>query len=135
MPLNFLRKDSNQGMNILIVSAACCVPGLAPLDEQARRIIEQVLSETGVEAQVQVMPATNAFFGAVPKSIMAELMNRFQTGQMPVPAVLIDGKPVAFGVAELENFKPALLAAIAANPKITKQEKPNDQGHLGESPA
>ncbi len=126
MPLNFLRKESNQSLNIVILSAACCAPGMIPLDEQARRIIDQTLLETGVQAQVHVVPATKAFFGAVPRSVMAELINRAQAGELPAPAVLINGKAVAYGMAEIQNFKSALLAATAADPKIAKQEKQNE---------
>ena len=123
MQLNFPRKDSKEGLGIVIISAACCMPGMAPLDEQARRIVEQAISETGVKAQVKVMPATTAYLGGVSKQIMAELINRAQSGQLPAPAVLINGKAVAFGLAELENFKTALLAVTATESQITKQEK------------
>ncbi len=119
MKLDFRRKEAPVG--IVIISAACCVPGMAPLDEQARRIVEQAISETGVEAQVKIMPATTAFFGGVPRQIMAELMNRSQSGQLPVPAILIYGKPVSYGMPELENFKSALLAVANANPRQEKE--------------
>lgn len=123
MQLNFLRKDSKEGVNIVIISAACCMPGMAPLDEQARRIVEQAVSETGVEAQVKIVPATTAFFGGLPKQIMAELINLSQSGRLPVPAVLINGKPVSYGMPELENFKSALLAVANTNTQRTKEDK------------
>ncbi len=123
MASNFLRKDSRPPVSVVIISAACCMPGMAPLDEQARRIAEQAISETGVEAQVEIMPATSAFFGGVPKQIMAELINRSQSGQLPVPAILINGKPVSYGMPELENLKSALIAVASANSKISKEEK------------
>ncbi len=126
MPFDSLHTDSNQVVNIVILSAACCAPGMAPLDEQARRMIDQTLAETGVQAQVHVVPATKAFFGAVPRSVMAELINRAQAGQLPAPAVLINGKPVAYGLAELRNFKSALLAATGIDSPNTKQEKPSE---------
>lgn len=126
MPFDLLRKHSQPGVSIAIISAACCMPGMAPLDEQARRIVEQALTETGVQGQVQIVPATKAFFGAVPRSVMAELIQRAQTGELPVPAVLIDGKAVAYGLAELKDFKSALLAVAAADSNTRTQEKPNE---------
>lgn len=122
MPFNFLRKDANQNVNIVILSAACCMPGMAPLDEQARRIVEQAIAETGVRAQITIMPATKAFFGGVPRQIMVELINRAQSGQLPAPAVLINGKPVSYGMPELENFKSALAATANTNTNTTKEQ-------------
>ncbi|HCC78531.1 MAG: hypothetical protein A2X25_09445 [Chloroflexi bacterium GWB2_49_20] len=115
MELDFRRKETSVG--IVIISAACCIPGMAPLDEQARRIVEQAISETGIMAQVKIMPATTAFFGGVSKQIMAELMNMSQSAQLPVPAILINGKPISYGIPELENIKSALLTLATTNPK------------------
>ncbi len=115
MKLNLPSHETPVG--IVIISATCCLPGMAPLDEQARRIAEQAISETGVIAEVKIMPATTAFLGGVPKQIIAELINRSQSGQLPVPAILINGKPVAYGVPELENIKSALLAVANADPR------------------
>lgn len=123
MSPGFFRKDSKEKVGIVIISAACCMPGMAPLDEQARRIVEQAISETGVEAQVKIVPATTAFFGGVPRQIMAEMINLSQSGRLPVPAVLINGKTVSYGMPELESFKSALLAVANTNTKITKEEK------------
>ena len=123
MSLSFFRNGSKEKVGIVIISAACCMPGMAPLDEQARRIVEQAISETGVEAQIKIMPATNAFFGGVPKQIMAELINLSQSGKLPVPAILINGKPVSYGMPELENVKSALGAVANANSKISNEEK------------
>ena len=120
----FHRNDHRVG--IVIISAACCMPGMAPLDEQARRIVEQAISETGVEAQVKIMPATTAFFGGVPRQIMAELVNLSQSGRLGVPAVLINGKAISYGVPEIEVIKAALLQAANTSTQITKEDKPNE---------
>ncbi len=125
MQLDFHRKDSKQRVSVVIISAACCMPGMAPLDEQACRIVEQAITETGVKAQVTIMPATTAFFGGVPRPIMVELINLSQSGRLPVPAVLINGKPASYGMPELENFKPALLQAANASTHVTGKERPN----------
>ena len=105
------RKDlaADAPVSVVILSAACCVRGMAALDEQARRIVDRALSETGVNARVTVMAATTAMFGGLPRNIMADLIARSQNGgQLPVPAILINGKPFSYGMPELESLKSEL---------------------------
>lgn len=109
-------------VSIVILSASCCVPGMAALDEQARRLVEQAVQETGVAANVTIMPATTAFYGGIPRPVMAEVISIFQSGRMPVPAILINGKPVAYGIPALEKLTAALLGASEANTKATNKE-------------
>lgn len=96
---------------VVVISGACCIPGTAPLDEQARQIIAQAIGETGVTARVEAMPASRAYFGAIPKQVMAQLIAAAGRGQMPVPAVLVNGTAVSLGVPSLEQMKRALLEA------------------------
>ena len=111
MQFSFHKKGSEPG--IIIISGSCCIPGMAPFDEQAKRVIEQAISETGVKAQVKIIPASTAFFGAVPKEIMIKIITEFnQSGRMPVPAVLINGRIVSYGVPQVEDIKNALLQTM-----------------------
>ncbi|MCZ7573688.1 MAG: thioredoxin family protein [Ardenticatenaceae bacterium] len=108
MRLDFRRNDSHVG--IVLVTGSCCIPGMAPFDEHARRIVEQAIAETGVTVQVKVMPATTAYMGGIPKKVIAQLINAFnQSGQMSLPAVLVNGELIAAGVPQLEDIKSALL--------------------------
>ena len=66
MKLGFWRNDRQTG--VVIISGSCCIPGMAPFDEQARRVVDQAIAETGVAAQVRMMPATTAYMGGAPKS-------------------------------------------------------------------
>ena len=116
-----LGQASPGGVGIVIVSGSCCIPGMGPFDEQARSVVEQAISEAGVSAQVTVLPATKAFFGAVPKSVMGELMTMFNQGKIGLPAVLINGKVVAYGVPTLEDMK-AVLSSHAENKKEEPQK-------------
>lgn len=113
MWLPWRRDEPQSGVVVVIVSGACCIPGMAPFDEQARKVIEQAISETGVEARVHVMPATKAYFGGIPKQVMGQLVSSMQRGQMPVPAILINGKPISYGVPKVQDVGAALLAASA----------------------
>jgi hypothetical protein len=110
-----LRKRSRAGTAVVIISASCCVPGMQVFDDQARRVVQAALAETGIDARVEIMPATTAIFGGVPSKITAEIMSRANAGQMPMPAVLVNGTPVSYGVPSLEAMKAALLAL--ANPE------------------
>jgi len=123
MRLPWRRVEPQSAVVVVVVSGTCCMPGLAPFDEQARNIIEQAISETGVEARVQMMPATKAYFGGIPPQVMGQLISSFQRGQMPIPAILIDGKPVSCGVPKVEDVKAALVAARAAHAMSTSGEE------------
>ncbi len=118
MQLSFRKKDSEAG--VIIISGSCCIPGMAPFDEQAKRVVEQAISETAVKAQVKVIPASTAFFGAVPKDVMSKIITEFnQSGRMPLPAVMINGKIVSYGVPHVEDIKTALLQTM--EPKEIKE--------------
>jgi hypothetical protein len=100
-------------MNIIILSAACCYPGMAAFDEQARKIIEQAAKETGTKAEIKVLTATAAIYGGmVPKNVMANLMGKLsklnQDETSRTPAILINGEVVSYGVPQLENIKKIL---------------------------
>lgn len=108
MRLSFHKKDAKVG--VIIISGSCCIPGMAPFDEQAKRVVEQAVSETDVKAQVKVIPVSTAYFGSVPKEVMTNIITEFnQSGRMPLPAVLINGKIVSYGVPHVEDIKKALL--------------------------
>ncbi|MBA4380656.1 MAG: hypothetical protein C0393_08290 [Anaerolinea sp.] len=115
----FHRNDHQAG--IVIVTGGCCIPGMAAFDAQARRVVEQAVSETGVEAQVKMMPVTTAMMGGVPKEAMGQATSLFQAGQMPLPAILINGEGVSYGMPNVEDIKAALLRSIDA--KTTRQEE------------
>jgi hypothetical protein len=121
MRLGFRRKGASIG--IVIITGSCCIPGMAPLEEQARRIVDQAVSETGVTAEVKMIAAATAYFGGIPKEVMAQIMAAFnQTGQMPLPAILIDGNPVSYGVPKIEDIKSVLLQSA----RTIKEEGANE---------
>lgn len=102
--------EKHPEMNIIIISAACCVPGMDAFDGQARRIIERALAETGLKSVISVVPATTAMFGGdAYRKIMNELIAMSNAGKAGVPAVIINGEVVSFGVPQLEEMKIALL--------------------------
>jgi hypothetical protein len=86
---------------------------MAPFDEQAQRIIEQAIAETGVDSQLTILPIKQAFYGGIPRSVMDQMGGKVdQTGQIPLPAVLLNGTLVALGVPTLDTITSALLKTI-----------------------
>ncbi|VVB55947.1 Uncharacterised protein [uncultured archaeon] len=111
MRLSFRKNNPEAG--VIIISASCCIPGMAPFDEQAKRVVEQAVSETDVKVQVKVIPASTAYFGAVPKEVMTKIITEVnQSGRIPLPAVLINGNIVSYGVPQVEDIKKALLETM-----------------------
>ena len=49
-------------MTILILSAACCFPSQAAIDEQAKKVVEHAIQEAGVSAEVLVVPGSTAIY-------------------------------------------------------------------------
>ncbi len=86
---------------------------MASFDEQAKRVVEQAISETDVTAHVNIIPANIAYFGAVPKEVMTKIITELnQSGRMPLPAVLVNGRIVSYGVPQVDDIKTALLQAM-----------------------
>lgn len=101
------RRDSATG--VVIVSASCCIRGMEAFDEQAERIVREAATKSGVPVRVEVLPVTKAMFGGLPRKVIDELMARANAGEMPVPAVLVDGVVVSYGVPTLEKMESALM--------------------------
>jgi hypothetical protein len=84
-------------MKITVLSAACCNPVSAPFDQQYIARIKEALDKTSVEAQVELLPATDAVFGMrigfVKK--LWPLFNKY--GLAVAPALFIDGELVSYG--------------------------------------
>jgi hypothetical protein len=96
-------------MKALVVSAACCYPGLAGLDDQVKTILTQVSSEVGVSIDVKIVTASTAMFGGViPKPLLNTLMNKFRQNETG-PAVIIDGEIVSYGIPRPDELKAILI--------------------------
>ncbi len=111
MGLNIFKKDNKVG--VAIITASCCFPGVAPFEDQAKRIIEQAITESGVEAEVKVLPVSS-YYNSIPKEVVPKLMSDYNQGKISAPPILIDGKAVFYGVPGLEEVKSALRQAAEA---------------------
>lgn len=91
---------------ILLVSATCCVPQMAVLDQQAQQIIHQALEETGVKAQVRTLTISSALSGGIPREILNAIGVQIDPSNlMRLPAVLINNQLISFGVPKLDEIK------------------------------
>lgn len=122
MPLNFVRKKSYESVGVIVITGACCIPGMASLDAEAERIVKQAVEETGIEIKFKTVPVLLAMQGGLGKNVLQEGLARFQqSDKLPLPAVLINGQIIQVGVPNLGTIKSALVAA-------TEQLANNKQG-------
>lgn len=105
-------KPKDQGIGVVVVTGACCIPGMAPFDAEAERIIKLAATETGIVIQFKAVPVLFAMQGGLGEDIVQEGFSRLQqTDRIPLPAVMINGKVIEYGVPTLDNVKSALVEA------------------------
>ena len=102
-------ENSKDMLNIVMISAACCMPSMAAFDEQARKVIDKAISETGIIAKITMVPATSVMFGGAYRKIMNDMIQMNNKGKTVAPAILINGMVVSYGVPKLEDMKKALI--------------------------
>lgn len=108
----------------MIITGSCCIPGMQPFDAQARRVVEQAIAESGVAAELRDLPASNAMFGGAPRDVMARLLAMLnEEGRIGLPAVLVDGEVVSYGVPTVEAVRVTLLKAAAPR-RANEQQEP-----------
>ncbi len=100
-------------IKINIFSISCCYPAHAGCDEQYVKRLKEALNKTGVEAQINLIPATDAFFGMKVGIVrkMWPLLNKY--GAAAAPALFINGELMLYGgvstveklVEVIENLK------------------------------
>lgn len=101
-------------MKILILSAACCFPRQAAIDDQAKKLIEQVTQEMGIPADISVVPGSAAIYSkALSQSVKSTLMQRFSRNELG-PAILLDGEIVSYGLPKPEELR-AILGKAQGN--------------------
>lgn len=105
---NKMSKQEKPKVTIIMLSAACCIPGMAGFDTQAEKIIKQAMSETGIGARFETVPATKALYIRPLRKIINKLMVMANQGKIVAPAVIINGEVVSYGVPTLKVMKEAL---------------------------
>lgn len=99
-------------VGVVIITGSCCIPGMRPFDDEAHRVVREAITGSDVSVQVRELPASSAMFGGVPKAVMAELMRMLnEGGRVGLPAVLVNGEAISYGVPGVEIVTAALLRA------------------------
>lgn len=115
------KAKSSSEVIILLVSGSCCMPGMAVIDQQAQQVIRQALDDTGIAAQVRILPISSALQGGIPLEILKEMGgSSTSTNLMRLPALFVNGQLVSFGVPDLDQTKSALRFAQS---EITTKEE------------
>lgn len=88
----------NNKMKITVLSVACCNPASVVHDQQYISRIKEALNKVSVEAQVELVTATDAFFGLKLGYIrkMLPLFNKY--GMAVAPALFINGELMFYGL-------------------------------------
>jgi hypothetical protein len=82
MGLNVIKKNTSVG--VAIISASCCFPGVAPFEEQAKRIVEQAITESAVNAEVKVLPVSS-YYHSIPREVVPKLIADYNQGKISAP--------------------------------------------------
>jgi hypothetical protein len=90
-------KKENNLMKITILSLSCCNPTFAVHDQEYLSRINTALDRINAKAQVEILPATDAFFGSKSGHI-GKLLPLFNKHGMSVaPALFINEELVLYG--------------------------------------
>lgn len=96
-------------MDIIMISGACCLPSMANFDNEARKIIDEAISITGVQAKVSMITASAAFGNDTFREIIKKGMETTGRDIRSTPVILIDGEVISFGIPKIEDIKKALI--------------------------
>lgn len=106
----------NAETSIVIITGNCCFPGIEPFDQIARQAVQLAIDETGLSAQVKEITAIAAMYGAVPDELKVQFANSISnSGEIPLPAIILNGKVVSYGQRDLNTIKKAIVEQIALN--------------------
>ncbi len=111
MNSDIVKKNTRVG--VAIVTSSCCFPAVTPFEEQAKRVVERAISESGVDVELKILPVST-YYQSIPPDVIPKLMADFNKGKISAPPILIDGKAIFYGVPGIDELKTALLQAAEA---------------------
>ncbi len=103
-----------KGVDVVILSGACCNPSLGGMDDQAKRLVEQAAAAAGVEARIKKQSMVTALYGGVPKEVADQLRQDSRSGGLRMPVVIVNGKGVSYGAPDAEKIAAAIRAMADA---------------------
>ena len=110
-------------IKIDIFSISCCYPAHADCDGQYVNRLKEALNRTGVEAQINLVTATDAFLGMRVGIVqkMMPLLNKY--GAAAAPALFINGELVLYGgVPSVEKLTEVIQQAAAPSEGTEKNQ-------------
>ncbi|WP_157596805.1 hypothetical protein [Saccharomonospora saliphila] len=110
--------ENSTGHDVVVVTNSCCNPADKPLEDRAFRVVDQAIADSGVEANVRAVSATDAIAGAMPSDIVTEIQNRIAQGTLEPPVVLVDGRIVT-GNGVDQNDVVAGLVGVANGQNVS----------------
>lgn len=87
-----------------MISGACCIPSMANVDNIVRKLIEDAIVATGLEAKVTTITASAAYGNRIFRDIVNKGISMSDT-----PVIIINGELIACGIPDMEVLKKALL--------------------------
>lgn len=103
------KTQRQEKVNVLIITGSCCLPGMAALDEEAKKLVVKAANETNTEIELKVLPVSKAMFGGVPRDIAQKLVGEFNaSGKIGLPAIIVNGKLASYSVIDYEAVKNAI---------------------------
>ena len=87
-------------VNAIILSGACCNPGLSGLDEKIQARINEVAAKIQVQSNISVIPISTAAFGGLglSKEIDETIRGLIAAKGMSIlPVVILNGKIAFYG--------------------------------------
>ncbi len=107
--------DKTKKTRVLIVNGSCCMPQMAPIEAQVRKIVEKVIAEEGADVSIRTMTMSEAYYGGLPRAMVASLMDKFkETGDMGLPAILVNGTVATTGIPDPARLRAALRKELAS---------------------
>jgi len=106
-------------LRLTVFSAACCQPQTAVYDKRYIELIRQVLQETGLEADIDLITATEARM-SISYYFIAEIQPLYQKyGPAVAPALFVNEKLTLFGgVPTAKKLKEVLTKAVEEPPLL-----------------
>jgi hypothetical protein len=99
--------------NISIFTFSCCNPSLKPMDEKYIAEIKQVLNSLNIEANIDLVTATEAYYGKKLGNLekLKPIFNKY--GMDAMPALFINGELTLYGgIPSTEKLTEVIQKAV-----------------------
>jgi protein-disulfide isomerase len=105
-------------LKITILTSSCCNPGLKPMDEQYTARVKQALDKINIQAKIEVVTATEAYYGKKigDMSKLSPLFDKY--GMDALPALFVNNEMTLYGgLPSIEKLTEIIQKALnPANP-------------------